>query len=206
MVVVLEVPLASIALILSLVSWKTLRTIKHVGVGKSFWVPILLSGIFFLAGSIMAILNDLGLSFAYAGEVSAASKLIALCTLLSGVYTYSRKITQNLGEKFTLPTGVAASEPSDEKTEVSESFLEEVSNRRPAKEVECKYKFGYLRTLPRSAAIPDECLNCHQIIQCKHSNLKKLRSKPAAPSLNEVSDINVSDSNLEKETANERQR
>ncbi len=176
MVIVLEVPLASIALILSLVSWKTLRTIRHIGVGKSFWIPILLSGIFFFAGSIIAILNDLGLSFVSAGEVSAASKLIALCTLLSGVYTYSRKITENLGEKFTFPTGVAASDSSDEKMEVSRSFSEEVSERRPAKEVECKYKFGYLQTIPRSAAIPDECLNCHQIIECKHSSPKKLRS------------------------------
>ncbi len=204
MVIVLEVPLASIALILSLVSWKTLRTIKHVGVGKSFWVPILFSGIFFLFGSIMAILNDLGLSFVYAGEVSAASKLIALCTLLSGVYTYSRKITENLGMKFTLPTGVAASDSSDEKTEISGSFSEEVSERRPAKELECKYKFGYLQTMPRSAAIPDECLNCHQIIECKHSNLKKLRSRPATPSPNEAFDVVISDSDLKQRTTNER--
>jgi len=205
MVVVLEVPLASIAFVLSLVSWKTLRTIKHLGVGKSFWIPMLLSGIFFLAGSVVAILSDFGLSFTYIAEVAAASKLLALCTLVSGVYTYSRKITENLGQKFTLPTSAGAMESDDEKMEVPESSLEELNKKTSAKDVECKYKFGYLQTLPRSAAIPDDCLNCHQIIQCKHSYLRKPGRKPAAPSSKTVSDVMISDADSVEETVDERE-
>ncbi len=205
MVLVLEVPLAAIALVLSLVSWKTLRAIKHLDVGKSFWIPVLLSGTFFLAGNVVAILNDLGLSFTtYTVEVVAVSRLLALCTLLGGVYTYSRKITKNLAEKFTLPTSAAAIASDNEKVEVSESILERVDEKKSAKDVDCKYKFGYLQTLPTSAPIPDDCLNCYQIIECKHSYLRKAGRKPAAPSSETVSDVMISDADLEEETVNKR--
>jgi hypothetical protein len=63
MTLILEVPLASIAIVLTLLSWKTLQAIKHLDVGKSFWIPVLSSGIFFFAGSVVAILGELGLSF-----------------------------------------------------------------------------------------------------------------------------------------------
>lgn len=205
MVLVLEVPLAAIALVLSLVSWKTLRAIKHLDVGKSFWIPVLLSGTFFLAGNVVAILNDLGLSFTtYTVEVVAVSRLLALCTLLGGVYTYSRKITKNLAEKFTLPTSAAAIASDNEKVEVSESILERVDEKKSAKDVDCKYKFGYLQTLPTSAPIPDDCLNCYQIIECKHSYLRKAGRKPAAPFSETVSDVMISDADLEEETVNKR--
>ena len=33
----------------------------------------------------------------------------------------------------------------------------------------CLHSFGYLRTLPKNASLPDECLGCSQIIEClKH--------------------------------------
>lgn len=200
MALILEVPLAAIALVLSLVSWKTLRTIKHLNVGKSFWIPVLLSGIFFLAGSLVAILNDMGLSFtAYTTEVIAVSELLALCTLLGGVYTYSRKVTMNLMEKFTLPTSAEAVGAYNEKVEVSKTKHERENKKKPAKDFECKYEFGYLQTLPRSAAIPDDCLNCHQIIECKHSYSKKAERKPTAPSSETVSDVIISDADLEED-------
>lgn len=200
----LEVPLAAIALLLSLVSWKTLRTIKHLNVGKSFWIPILLSGAFFLAGSVVAILNDLSLSFTtYMTEVVAVSDLIALCVLLSGIYTYSRKITKNLAEKFTLPASTAAIAFDEEKVEVSESNLGRANEKTSEKDVECKHKFGYLQTLPRSAAIPDDCLNCHKIIECKHVYLRRTERKPTPASSETAPDMMISEADLEEETVTE---
>jgi hypothetical protein len=206
MVLMLDVPLAAIALVLSLISWKTFRMIKHLNVGKSFWIPILLTGIFFLAGNIVAILNDLGLSFAaYTVEAVAVSELIALCTLLSGIFMYSRKITKNLAEKFTLPASTTAMTAEEEKVEVSvtEYNLRRAHERASATDTECKHKFGYLQTLPRSAAIPDECLNCHKIIECKHVYLRRTEQKPAATSSESVSDMFISETDLEEETATE---
>lgn len=199
MVLVLEVPVAAIALVLSLLSWKTLRAIKHLDVGKSFWIPVLLSGTFFLAGSFVAILNDLGLSFTiYTIEMIAVIKLLALCTLVSGVYTYSAKIVKNLGETFTLPTSTLTVTSDSEKVEVAEPSLERMSNKTPANNVECKHKFGYLQTLPRGTPIPDDCLNCHQIIECKHPYLGKTTSKQEVPSSEIVSDVMVSETGLKK--------
>ncbi len=31
---------------------------------------------------------------------------------------------------------------------------------------ECHYRFGYLKTLPRDATIPDGCLTCSKLLQC----------------------------------------
>ena len=101
---IFEVPLASIAVFLIALSLKTLGAIKHLGVGKSFWIPILSSGIFFFAGSFVAILSEFGLSFfPYSIEVEGTCRLIGLCVLLSGIYMYSRKITKNLVEKLIVP-------------------------------------------------------------------------------------------------------
>jgi len=32
---------------------------------------------------------------------------------------------------------------------------------------ECPYYFGFLKTFPKKTSIPDECLTCPKIIQCK---------------------------------------
>ena len=205
MVLVLEVPLAAVALVLSVLSFKTLQTIKHLGVGKSFWIPVLTSGIFFFVGSILAILNDLGFSFVYIIEVTSVSRLFALCILLGGVSVYSRRITKNLGEKFMLshPPKTIAVE-TEEETVVSKPITERSDEKEPAKNIDCEYTFGYLQTLSRNAPIPDECLSCDRIIECKHPYLRKPSQQSTTVSLAKTSpEILVSDADLEEETATE---
>ncbi|MFQ5999842.1 MAG: hypothetical protein ACE5J6_03600 [Candidatus Bathyarchaeia archaeon] len=31
---------------------------------------------------------------------------------------------------------------------------------------ECSYRFGYLKSLPKDAGIPDGCLTCPKLLQC----------------------------------------
>ena len=31
---------------------------------------------------------------------------------------------------------------------------------------ECRFRFGYLKTLSKGAAVPDECLVCSKLLQC----------------------------------------
>ncbi len=173
MVLIFEVSLASIALLLSVVSFRTMQTIKHLAVGKTFWVPMLSSGILFFASSIAAVLADFNLAFwPYPTEVISAFRLFALCSLTAGVYAYSRKITSTLGEKFTLPA-ISADGVSEEIE--SPSILESLSNKlvkKETKELKCKHHLGYLQTLSRHSPIPEECLACHQIIDCKFSTAK----------------------------------
>ena len=179
MVLFLEVPLAGIAIVLFILSWKTLRKIKHLDVGKSFWIPVMLSGILFFTGSVTAILIDLGNSFAYSIEFASISRLFALCILVGGVYTYSRQISRNLAEEFILPTRPAAVETYAE-TEPPKSILEKIDTKKTAEEDSCKHEIGYLKTLSRKTPIPNECLSCKKIIECKHSYLTRTRTDPAA--------------------------
>ena len=201
MVLVLEVPLAGIALVLSLLSWRTMRTIKHIDVGKSFWIPVLTSGLFFFVGSFLTILGDLGFSFAYSAEIASLSRLLALCILLAGVYTYSRRITKNLAEKYIFPLGAVASDSSEE-VEASESVIERVAEKKDVEEIECKHDFGYLKSLPRGASIPDECLSCRRIVECKHSYLAKPDGE-SQPSIS-LSETVVSNISEEEESASNR--
>ena len=176
MTLILEVPLAAIAVILAALSWKTLKAIKHLDVGKSFWIPVLSSGIFFFTGSVLAILSDVGLSFTpYMIDIATTSRLIALCVLVGGVYMYSRKITKNLVEKFIVPTNGVEAEPEVE-TESSTFILERIVKKTSKKRESCKYHFGYLRTMPRDVSLPEDCLACNRVIECKHSAVKKVEN------------------------------
>jgi hypothetical protein len=172
MVLFLEVPLAGIAIVLSTLSWKTFCKIKHLDVGKSFWIPIMLSGIFFFTGSIIGILSDLSYSFAYSIEFALISRLFALCILLGGVYAYSRQISRNLAGKFISSTYQTAVETNEE-TEPPKSIVEESYEKKPAEETNCRHGLGYLKTLPKNTPIPEDCLSCPKVIECKHSYLSK---------------------------------
>ena len=206
LVLVLEIAVAAIAVSLILVSLKTLQAIKHLGIGKSFWTPVAASGFLFFFGSIVAILFELNYQLiAYTDEVVQISRLLALVVMVAGVASYSRKVTKNLGEQLRIPSRVAAAEaeagaeneqqppsvaplPSlappvtvepvePPATSIHERIAAQESWKTEAAQ-ECKYKFGYLRTLPRDASIPDECLSCDKIIDCKHSQAKTVESNP----------------------------
>jgi hypothetical protein len=202
---------ASFAVALILLSLKTLQAIKHLGIGKSFWTPVAASGFLFFFGSIVAILFELNFSLMpYTDEVVQISRLMALGILVVGVYSYSRKVTGNLGEKFRVPIRAVKADAKangEEEEPVSSGHVsQEQSYSEPAypdvpagpveppaesipdriieetleKETikECKYRFGYLRTLPKDASIPDECFSCDKIIDCKHSQAKTVESSP----------------------------
>jgi len=213
MVLVLEIAVAAIAVALILLSLRTLQAIKHLGVGKSFWTPVAVSGFLFFFGSVVATLFELNFTLMpYTDEVVQVSRLLALGILVVGVYSYSRKVTRNLGEQFRVPVRAVkadaeASEDEKEETPVSpESVSPEPAYSEPAypdvpagpveppaesipdriiqqsleteTTQECKYKFGYLRTLAKNTPIPDECYSCDKIIDCKHSKAKTLESPP----------------------------
>jgi hypothetical protein len=161
----------------------------------------------------MATLFELNLSLMpYTDEVVQVSRLLALGILAVGVYSYSRRVTRNLGEKFPAPIRAVKADAQADEDEESEALVspKHVSSEPaypepvypdvpagpvepPAESIperiiqqsfeaeshhECKYKFGYLRTLPRDASIPDECYSCDKIIDCKHSKGKTMESSP----------------------------
>jgi hypothetical protein len=190
LVLELEVVFASIALILSVLSFRTLRAIRHLGVGRSFWIPVFAASVIFLTGSAMTILHELGFTLtAQIVEVVQVSRVLALSMLVGGVYSYSRKVRGSLREEFTIPEQVfterLAVEPNEEDTLSSQAPTGEQkvpakrTEKTPIQEtiVECKHQLGYLQTLPKNASIPDECFGCGRIIQCKHSLTKAVEER-----------------------------
>ncbi len=131
MVLVLEVAVGSIAVALILLSLRTLQAIRHLGVGKSFWTPVAISGFLFFFGSVVATLFELNFSLMpYTDEVVQVSRLLALGILVAGVYSYSKRVTKNLGEKFPVPVrAIKADAQADEEEEEEEApvSLEHVS-------------------------------------------------------------------------------
>jgi hypothetical protein len=183
LILVFEVVFALIAAILSILSLKTWKAIRHLGVGKSFWIPVFMSSVFFIVGSIVTIFHEVNFSLTNnTDEIAHVSRLLALSILVCGIYSYSRKVKQNLTKEYSISGKEESLEieaPIEESLETEAPLQEKkVQESRKAETApECKHRFGYLQTLPRNAPIPNECLNCDRIIECKHSLVNKLESQ-----------------------------
>jgi hypothetical protein len=97
LIIALDILFAMIAAILSILGFRTYQSIKNLNVGKSFWVPIFLSGIFFVLGSAARILSAFFIEYGsgamtFIDEVVQVSSLLAIGILLSSIYGYSRKV------------------------------------------------------------------------------------------------------------------
>ena len=108
LILVSNLVFASVATALAMLGLSTFKAIKHLDTGKSFWVPVFLSGAFFLIGSVFIIFREVNFSLTTeTDEVVQISQLLALCVLMGGVFNYSRKVSKNLAEKFTIQEKVA---------------------------------------------------------------------------------------------------
>jgi hypothetical protein len=92
-----DILFALVATVLGVLGLGTFKAIKHLGIGKSFWVPIFVSGLLFVFGSAVRIFHEfaveLGWSMTiYTDEIVRVSWLLALCILMGCVYNYSRKV------------------------------------------------------------------------------------------------------------------
>ena len=182
LILISNVIFALVATLLGILGLRTSRAIRHTGTGKSFWMPVFLSGALFLIGSIVTIFHEVNFSLTTkTDEVVQISQLLALCILLGGIFSYSRKVRKNLAEKLSIPEKVAKESPEMEPpvARAHSPIQERITQENPKTETapECNHQFGYLRTLPRDASIPDECLSCNRIVECKYSSVNILESR-----------------------------
>ena len=158
---------------LCVLGWNTLKAIKYLNVGKLFWIPIFMSSVLFAIGSLITILNDVFLSLTTAFEIEQITQLIALCCLSVGIYSYSKIIRRNIPGKNILPEDIPTQKSKntpyvsltnsiDDQTNSSHNF----QKRNPS---ECNYQLGYLAAFPVNASLPEECLSCNKVMECKHS-------------------------------------
>jgi len=173
LILISNITFGLIATLLCVLGLNTLRAIKYLNTGKSFWIPVIASGLLFSISSLITIFNDMGFTFTSINEIGQITQLIALSFLSGAVYSYSKTIRKNLSDKYIVPEtpstqnsiveAPVSAAPSDDKTAISSNTL----RFEPASR--CNHQLGYLRTLPVNASLPEECLRCDKIIQCKHS-------------------------------------
>ena len=172
LIIVSNIAFALIATLLSALGWRTLKNIRYLNVGKSFWIPIVVSGLLFAITSIITILNETVLSLTITVEIGQITQLIAFCFLSVGIYSYSRMIRKNLPDKYIVPEAnstqygkmeaFAPAQSGEKKTKTSKNLGIETPS-------ECNHQLGYLRTFPPNSSLPEECLSCNKVMECKQS-------------------------------------
>ena len=97
---------ALVAAVLGILGLGTFKSIKHLGIGKTFWIPIFLSGILFVLGAAMRVFHAFGVEYGWpiidvTDEVVRVSWLIAIGILFGSIFNYSRKVKSTI--KLTEP-------------------------------------------------------------------------------------------------------
>jgi hypothetical protein len=160
-----DIAFAIVATILSVLGYITIKAIRHLKIGKSFWLPIFVSGILFLFGSIITIFQEVNFSIIpNTNEAVYITQLFALCFLVISVYSYHKKIKESLTTTFAFPEK-SAQESLKIGVVESESKVQDLL--KTVSPEECKHQFGYLQTLSRDALLPFECLSCDRLMKCK---------------------------------------
>ena len=106
LIIALDILFAMIATILGILAFKTYKSIKHLGIGKSFWIPIFLAGILFLLGSSVRIISAFLVEYnllviTFTDEVFRVSSVLAIGIIFGSIYGYSRKV--KTATKITKP-------------------------------------------------------------------------------------------------------
>lgn len=97
LIIALDIMFALVAAVLGILGQGTFKSIKHLDAGKSFWIPIFVSGIFFVFGSAVRIFHEFAIEYgwivmSYTDEIIRVSWLLAITILFASIYNYSRKV------------------------------------------------------------------------------------------------------------------
>jgi hypothetical protein len=173
LIIISNIAFGLISASLCAVGWNTQKAIKHINVGKMFWIPLFLSSFPFAISSLITILNDAFLSLTVAFEIEQIAQLTALCFLMVGVYGYSRMIKLNMPEKITTseenPAQKGKKSPYSPLTTFVYHKKDDSNDFQRSSSSECNHQLGYLATVPADASFPEECLSCDKIMECKQS-------------------------------------
>jgi hypothetical protein len=171
LIVISNIAFGLISTYLCVLGWNTLKAIKYLNVGKLFWIPIFLSSVLFAVASLITILNDVFLSLTAAFEIEQITQLIALCFLSVGIFSYSKIIRRNIPGKDFNPEAHPIRKGTNTPYVAQKSFIDyekesshDSQNRTSS---ECNHQLGYLASFPANASLPEECMSCDKIIECK---------------------------------------
>ncbi len=170
---------ASIATVMSILGLSTSKAIRHLGIGKSFWIPVFLSSTLFLVGSIARIFHNVVVGTYSSSMVIGTDQIVdiswlfALCLLTCSIYNYSRKVkTEAHTHYFEIDS---ESQPQLLREPRGEKKTREKLPVREKGVPVCPHHLGYLAEIPKDASIPEECLTCPQMLECKNMSILRAR-------------------------------
>ena len=173
LIIISNIAFCLISASLCALEWNTLKTIKYLNVGKLFWIPLFLSSFLFAISSLITILNDAFLSLTMALEIEQITQLIALCFLSVGIFSYSKIVKRNIPGKNIIPEEIPMQKRKNTPySPLTTSIYHEKEDSNKAQRrtsSECNHEVGYLATFPANASLPEECLSCNKVIECKQS-------------------------------------
>ncbi|MEX2737982.1 MAG: hypothetical protein Q6356_002815 [Candidatus Wukongarchaeota archaeon] len=108
LIIALDIMFALVAAVLGILGQGTFKSIKHLGIGKTFWIPVFFSGVLFVFGSVVRIFHEFAVEYSwiamsYTDEIVRISWLLALTILFGSIYNYSRTVKITI--KATAPEG-----------------------------------------------------------------------------------------------------
>ena len=173
-----DIVFALAAVLVIIIGLSTLKAVKHLGIGKSFWIPVSVSGVLFLVGSLFTILNavavELNLSpMTWTDQIVHFSWVFALCFLTVSIFSYSRKVKT---EARTVYYEVDSEMQPQLKPEPPKAEKKKLLAKPPSLEAEkdipsCPHHFGYLSKIPEGASVPQECLTCQRMLECRNQSI-----------------------------------
>jgi len=91
LIIALDILFALVAAVLGILGQGTFKSIKHLGIGKTFWIPVFLSGVLFVFGSVVRIFHEFAVEYSwiamsYTDEIVRISWLLALTILFGSIY------------------------------------------------------------------------------------------------------------------------
>lgn len=174
LILISDVLFALVAAILGILGLSTFKAIRHLGIGKSFWIPTFVSGVFLLIGSVFRIFHEVAVELDLSltiniDEIVHVSWLLALCILMGSIYNYSRKVKTEAHTHY-----YEVDSESQPRLHVREQ--KEKKKKLPVKPPQkkekgisgCPHHFGYLTKIPEHASVPQECLTCPRMLECRN--------------------------------------
>ncbi len=176
-----DIAFALAAVLVIIIGLSTLKAVKHLGIGKSFWIPVSASGVLFLVGSLFTILNavavELNLSpMTWTDQLVHFSWVFALCFLMVSIFSYSRKVKTEARTVYYEVDSEMQPQLKPEPPKAEKKKKKKLLAKPPSLEAEkdipsCPHYFGYLSKIPEGASVPQECLTCQRMLECRNQSI-----------------------------------
>jgi hypothetical protein len=116
-------------------------------------------------------LNDVFFSLSTVFEIEQITQLVALCFLSVGIYSYSKIIRRNIPGKNIFDEDISTQESKKTAYDAPTSSIDYQTNSshnfQKRDSPGCNHQLGYLATFPANASLPEECLSCNKVMECK---------------------------------------